>query len=144
MKYMKFVLLVLCALVISLNVNAKEEKYGNVTLRSIGVGNIHKKPIQQQFVTPNNSNNNYYVSYGRPTDMSNTTVVTHQQPTTVKAYSFTAYDNTPFAETTVATTRAMYSFGGGDDPNHPGVPVGNALPFMIFLAGIYFFIRNRK
>ena len=62
MKYMKFVLLVLCALVISLNVNAKEEKYGNVTLRSIGVGNIHKKPIQQQFVTPNNSNNNYYIA----------------------------------------------------------------------------------
>ena len=51
MKYMKFVLLVLCALVISLNVNAKEEKYGNVTLRSIGVGNIHKKPIPPTLIS---------------------------------------------------------------------------------------------
>ena len=36
------------------------------------------------------------------------------------------------------------AFGGGSNPLHPGVPVGDALPFMLLLTGMYVYIRNKK
>lgn len=146
MKYIKIVFWVFVCLFICNQVAAKEDRYGNIKLRSIGVGKIHKSSIQPRFVTPNYvKNGEHYVSYGRSSSEVANLVVAYQQPTAIKSYGFTAYDKTPFIEGTVVTMYPMYSsgFGGGEDPNHPGVPVGDAWLFVVFLVVGYVCLRNK-
>lgn len=139
MKYMKFVLLFFCSLTFSLNINAKEEKYGNVTLRSNG--NIQKGPTQQRVAMPNNVYNSNNMSHGvLQQDVQNRMYMYEFE--TLNYNDFETQDNTPFAENQQKTVQR--AFGGGSNPLHPGVPVGDALPFMLLLTGIYVYIRNKK
>ena len=47
------------------------------------------------------------------------------------------------SEPIITSAVVYYSFGGGEDPSHPG-PIGDALPFVVLLAGVYVYIRSRK
>ena len=44
-------------------------------------------------------------------------------------------------EPIVSQAIVYYSFGGGEDPNHPGTPIGDAVPFVLLMALGYIYVR---
>ncbi len=146
MKYMKFVLFFVCVLGVAFSVSAKDETYGNITLRS--KANTPSKATYQQRYGAQNNANGYYLPAGYPTDNSNG-MAGYESQLEMKPYTFdayNAYNNVPFDDSS-NSTRAVRKNAFGDpngDPLHPGVPVGDALPFMVLLAGIYVYIINKK
>lgn len=149
MKRIKVVfLLFACLFIYCQCVDAKEAMYGNIKMRSLGVGNNPNLPKQHVVLINSNGEMQHYQRsvVGSFVDVAcvNRGVSVYNYPT-LQINSLVKSDNM-FAnsEPTITSAVVYYSFGGGENPNHPGVPIGDALPFVVLLAGGYVYKRNRE
>ncbi len=154
MKLRLSILFVLTIVVAQFSFAAKEVYYGNIKLRSIGVGNMPQTTRTYQTTLPNNSNSTYMHYYGKRTDDQYYGAQNMQNYSAPRVNSNSyaannAHANQPFnGGDAVQTGGAMYI--PGSNPNNPGTtvdtPIGDAVPFMVLMALAYagvVFVRRR-
>ena len=143
MKPIRIVLFVFAVVFAQLTF-AKDDYYGNIKLRSIGVGNMPQKERINQTILQNNTNSLYMHYYGKRTDdqYHNLPMANNYSSLRVGGSSVATGSNQPFEEDVVTTGNMMYAFPS--NPKDPGAPIGDALPFVVLLAGVYVFIRSRE
>ena len=144
MKSIRIVLFVFAVVFAQLTF-AKDGYYGNIKLRSIGVGNKPQNERIHNTTLQNNTNSSYMHYYGQRTDdQYHTMPMTHNYTALrVNSGSTPTASNQPFEGDVVATGNAMYAFPS--NPKDPGVtPIGDALPFMVLLALGYAFVRSKR
>ena len=149
MKLRLSILFVLTIVVAQFSFAAKEVYYGNIKLRSIGVGNMPQTTRSYQTTLPNNNNSTYMHYYGKRTDDQyyGAQPMQNYSAARVNSNNYTANNtaNQPFdGGDAVQTGNAMYAFME-NDPSHPG-PIGDAVPFMVLMALVYagvMFVRRR-
>ena len=142
---LKFILFVFVIVVAQFAFAAKDDYYGNIKLRSIGVGNMPQNERMHQATLQDNANSSYMHYYGKRIDDQN-----HNAPMTnnysalrVNGGATNSNANQPFSGGEVVQTgNAMYAFME-NNPSHPG-PIGDAVPFMVLLALGYVFVRSKK
>ncbi len=136
-----------CFLAISFNLSAKEEMYGNIKMRSLGVGHNPNLPKQNVVLINSNGEIRHYQRniVGSVADVAcvNRGISVYNYPT-LQMNTFEKSDNIFTNNEPVATHAIVYySFGAGDDPSHPG-PIKDAIPFIILLAGIYIYLKTKN
>ena len=150
MKLRLSILFVLTIVVAQFSFAAKEVYYGNIKLRSIGVGNMPQTTRTYQTTLPNNNNSTYMHYYGKRTDDQyyGAQPMQNYSAARVNSNNYTANNNAnqPFdGGDAVQTGGAMYAFP--NRPNDPAVtPIGDAVPFMVLMALVYagvMFVRRR-
>ena len=144
MKPIRIVLFVFAVVFAQLTF-AKDDYYGNIKLRSIGVGNMPQNERMNQTTLQNNANSSYMHYYGQRTnDHYHTMPMTNNYSALrVNSGSVPAGSNQPFEGDVVTTGNAMYAFPS--NPKDPGVtPIGDAVPFMVLLALVYAFVKFRR
>ena len=139
---LKFILFVFAIVVAQFAFAARDGYYGNIKLRSIGVGNVPQTERGYHMTMPNNQSSSYTYYYGKRTDdQYYSTPMTHNY-TGLKVNTYASNSNQPFEGDVVATGNAMYF---PELPKDPGAtPIGDALPFMVLLALGYVFVRSKK
>jgi hypothetical protein len=145
MKPIRIVLFVFAVVFAQLTF-AKDDYYGNIKLRSIGVGNMPQNERIHNTTLQNNTNLSYMHYYGQRTDdQYHTMPMTHNYTALrVNGGSVPAGSNQPFEGDVVTTGNAMYAFPS-TNPKEPGAtPIGDALPFMVLLSLGYAFVRSKK
>ena len=143
MELKKIILFVFAIVAAQLIFAAKDGYYGNIKLRSIGVGNMPQTERGYQVTLQNNTNSSYMHYYGRQADNQNySTQMTHNY-TALRVNTPASISNQPFEGDVVTTGNAMYAFP--ELPKDPGsVPVGDAMPFVVLLALGYIYLRSRE
>ena len=150
MKSIRIVLFVFAVVFAQLTF-AKDGYYGNIKLRSIGVGNMPQNERMNQTTLQNNANSSYMHYYGQRTnDQYHTMPMTNNYTALrVNGGATNSNANQPFnGGDAVQTGGAMYI--PGSNPNNPGTtvdsPIGDAVPFMVLMALVYagvMFVRRR-
>jgi hypothetical protein len=141
MKPIRLILFVF-AIVLAQLTFAKDGYYGNIKLRSIGVGNMSQNERIQYTTLQNNANSSYMHYYGKRTDDQYHTMPMTHNYTTLKMNSAMSGANKPFEGDVVVTGNAMYAFPS--NPKDPGAPIGDAVPFVVLLALGYVVVRRKK
>ena len=122
---------------------AKETYYGNIKLRSIGVGNLPTTDARYRVNLSNNAASQTIYSYDRADATYNymSDVSYNSNYTKLCVGETFSKEAKPFDDV-VVTGNAMYAFPS--NPKDPGAPIGDALPFVVLLAVGYVYIRNRE
>lgn len=128
---------------VNLLLAAKETYYGNIKLRSIGVGNMPTTEVGYRCNLYNSTFSNYTNSYGKSDDTYDfmRSGVSYNNYTQLNVDRTFSKEAKPFDDV-VVTGNAMYAFPS--NPKEPGAPIGDALPFVVLLAVGYVYIRNRE
>lgn len=140
MKNKKLILFVF-TFVFSLLTLSADEYYGNIRLRSIGVGYAPQTKTTERITLHNHTSSEYTRTYGRSDNAQNYTIPSASNYSTLKVDRMSK-ENKPFENDVVATGNMMYAFP--TNPKDPGAPIGDAIPFSIILAGIYIYLRSKK
>ncbi len=141
---LKFILFVFVIVVAQFAFAAKDGYYGNIKLRSIGVGNVPQTERGYHMTMPNNQSSSYMHYYGKRTDdqYHNLPMANNYTSLRVGGSSVATGSNQPFEEDVVTTGNMMYAFPS--NPKDPGAPIGDAIPFVALLALGYVFVRSRE
>ena len=146
MKQMKIVLFIFVCLFFTMQgVDAKEEMYGNIKMRSLGVGSALNLPKQHVLLLNSDGEMRHFQRSikGSVADVSaNNGLAVYD----ISNMQVKQVDDNMFVNNEPIVTQAVvyYSWGGGSDPSHPGVPLGDAIPFVLLLAMGYVVLKYRK
>lgn len=139
----KRIILFIFVVVFAQLIFAKDDYYGNIKLRSIGVGCAPQTKKTQHFVLQNNSDATYMHYYGKTDDSRIYSMSLAVNYSELKVGRMMSKDSEPFENDVITTGNKMYAFPS--NPNDPGVtPIGDAVPFVVLLALGYVFVRIKK